>query len=84
MYWVYIVECCDYTYYTGYTNNLERRIVVHNSGKGAKYTRGRTPVVLVYREQFELKQDALKREAAIKKLSRIQKEKLIKQNTIVE
>ncbi|MHC1750317.1 MAG: GIY-YIG nuclease family protein [Cellulosilyticaceae bacterium] len=84
MYWVYIVECSDHTYYTGYTNDLKKRINTHNTGKGAKYTRGRVPVTLLYFEEFLEKQDALKREIAIKKLTRVQKEYLIKENTNME
>lgn len=72
-----IVECADGTYYTGWTNHLEKRIQDHNDGKGAKYTKARTPVTLVYYETFETKSEALKREAAIKKLSRREKEALI-------
>lgn len=77
MHYVYIVECSDGTFYTGYTNCLESRIKTHNAKKGAKYTRGRTPVVLRYYEEYENKVDAMKREAAIKKLSRDKKQKLI-------
>ena len=81
MNYTYILECSDGTYYTGWTNHLEKRINDHNENKGAKYTRGRTPVKLVYYEIFETKSEALKREAAIKKLSREEKEALIaKQN----
>lgn len=81
MNYTYILECSDGTYYTGWTNHLEKRIHDHNESKGAKYTRGRTPVKLVYYEIFETKSEALKREAAIKKLSREEKEALIaKQN----
>lgn len=79
MYFVYIVKCRDETYYTGYTNNIEKRLKAHNEGKGAKYTRSRGPVELVYWESYEEKGDALSREYAIKKLTRKQKEKLIKQ-----
>lgn len=75
--YVYILQCADDTLYTGWTNDLEHRIQAHNSGKGAKYTKGRTPCRLMYFEIFELKNDALKREAAIKKLKRYEKEKLI-------
>lgn len=78
MYYVYIIRCSDNTLYTGYTNNLIKRIETHNLRKGAKYTRGRTPVELVYHEEFNDKSEALKREHAIKKLSKIQKLKLIK------
>lgn len=78
MNYVYILECSDKTYYTGWTTDLEKRILVHNSGKGAKYTRGRTPVKLLYFEEFETKSEALKREVAIKKLSKGKKKNLIK------
>lgn len=66
MNYTYILQCADGTYYTGWTNNLEKRIHDHNENKGAKYTRGRTPVKLVYSETFETKSEALKREAALK------------------
>jgi len=75
---VYIIECEDNTYYTGYTNALNQRIKKHNQGKGAKYTRGRTPVNLVYKEEYETQSEAMKREYEIKKLTRQKKEKLIK------
>ena len=74
---VYILECRDGTYYTGWTTDVEARVKTHNSGTGAKYTRSRLPVKLVYFEQVEDRSAALKREAAIKKLSRLKKEKLI-------
>ena len=78
MHWVYIVECSDGTYYTGYTKNVERRIKEHNySKKGAKYTRSRRPVQLRYVECYETKQEACRREYEIKKLSRIKKQLLI-------
>lgn len=78
-YFVYILKCTDNTLYTGSTNNLAQRIEHHNTSKvGAKYTRSRRPVILVYSEKFEDKSTALKRELAIKKLSRIQKLQLIK------
>lgn len=80
MYFVYIIKCSDETYYTGYTNNIEKRLKAHNEGKGAKYTRSRVPVELVYSESYENKGDALRREYAIKKLTRKQKEKLIIQS----
>ncbi|MDO4618876.1 MAG: GIY-YIG nuclease family protein [Clostridia bacterium] len=79
MYYVYIVECSDRTFYSGYTDNVERRIHTHNIGKGAKYTKSRLPVTLRYFEECETKSDALKREAAIKKLPRFQKAELIKE-----
>ncbi len=72
-YWVYMVRCADDTLYTGITDNLERRIKTHNSGKGAKYTRGRGPVVLVYQEVCADKPEALRRELAIKQMSRREK-----------
>lgn len=78
MNYTYIVRCSDGTYYTGWTNNLEKRINDHNSGKGAKYTKPRLPVTLVYYEELPTKKEAMKREYAIKKLTRSGKEKLIK------
>lgn len=76
MHYIYIVECSDKTLYTGYTNDLDKRIKNHNEKKGAKYTRGRTPVVLKYFEEFDNKTDAMKRESQIKKLRRLKKLKL--------
>ena len=73
---VYIVRCSDDTLFTGITNSLSNRIKTHNEGKGAKYTRGRLPVTLVHKERLTSKSAALKRELQIKKLSRVQKEKL--------
>ena len=80
MYYVYILQCSDGTLYTGSTDNIERRFATHQSGKGAKYTRSRLPLRLVYRETCEDKSTALKREIAIKKLSRTQKLELIKKS----
>jgi len=77
MNYVYILKCSDKTYYTGWTNNLEKRVRLHNNKKGAKYTRGRTPVDLVYFETFESKSNAMKREYEIKKMTRKKKEELI-------
>ncbi|MEE3354840.1 MAG: GIY-YIG nuclease family protein [Candidatus Weimeria sp.] len=78
VFFTYMVECADGTYYTGYTTNLDRRIRAHNEGKtGAKYTRSRRPVKLVYYEEYDNRHDAMAREAMIKKLSRQQKEKLL-------
>ena len=76
---VYIVECADGTYYTGYTTNISRRINEHNFSikKGAKYTRSRRPVKLVYKEVYDNCSDALRREYQIKQLSRKQKIKLL-------
>lgn len=76
-YYVYIVKCSDSSLYCGYTNDIEKRIKTHNSGLGAKYTKSRLPVSLVYFEMAETKSDALKREAAIKKLTKKQKLVLI-------
>ncbi len=78
--YVYIVECADGSLYTGWTNNLEKRISAHNAGKGAKYTRSRLPVRIRYYETFEDKNDALRRECALKKLTRAEKESLIKRS----
>lgn len=75
--YTYILKCADNTLYTGWTTNLEKRLKAHNQGKGAKYTRARRPVTLVYQEIFETKEQAMHREAMIKKLSRPQKERLI-------
>ena len=75
--YTYIVECSDGTLYTGWTNDIEKRLKAHNEGKGAKYTRCRTPVKLVYLEESDTKQQAMSREAKIKQLSRQEKEKLI-------
>ncbi|APF24017.1 GIY-YIG nuclease family protein [Clostridium butyricum] len=77
MNYVYIVECSDGTLYTGWTNNLDKRIEQHCNGTGAKYTRGRGPVRLVYHEEFNDKRDAMRRECEIKRYSRINKLKLI-------
>lgn len=77
MNYTYILECNDGTYYTGWTNNLEKRLKDHNDGKGAKYTKVRRPVVLVYYEEFATKEEAMKREYAIKQMKRSEKKKLI-------
>lgn len=71
--YIYIVKCSDDTLYTGYTNDIFSRLKKHNLGIGAKYTRGRTPIKLKYYEEFENKSDALKKEYAIKKLSKNKK-----------
>ena len=71
--YVYILRCADGTYYTGWTTDPERRLKAHNSGRGAKYTRSRRPVEIVHLEELGTKSEALKREAAIKKLSREEK-----------
>ncbi len=81
MYYAYLLRCADSSYYAGYTNDPKKRTAAHNSGKGAKYTRSRLPVSLVYTEAFEDKSEALRREATLKKLSHKQKEALITPST---
>ena len=76
--YLYILRCADGTLYTGITTDVEARLETHRSGKGAKYTRGRTPLELVYREECEDHSQALKRELAVKAMSREEKQKLIK------
>lgn len=76
-YFVYIVECADQTLYTGWTTNVERRLKIHNAGRGARYTRERGPVRLVYVEEVPSRSAALKRELAIKRLPRANKLKLV-------
>lgn len=77
--YAYMLRCADGTLYSGYTPDPARRLALHNRGKGAKYTRARLPVQLVYTEAFATKSEALKREAALKKLSRAQKLALARQ-----
>ncbi len=79
----YILECADGTYYTGWTTDPERRVKQHNKGIGARYTKTRRPVKLVYLEEQPDKVTALKRELAIKRLKRIQKSKLVESGTQV-
>jgi len=74
---MYIVRCADGTLYTGYTPDLQRRVKAHNEGKGAKYTKSRRPVVLVYAESFSKKNEAMAREYAVKRMTRSQKLSLI-------
>jgi predicted GIY-YIG superfamily endonuclease len=76
-FWVYILECRDGSYYTGYTNNLEKRVELHNTGKGAKYTASHRPVKLIWSKQYKYYRHAIQEEARIKTLRRTQKEKLI-------
>ena len=78
MNYTYLLECADNTFYCGWTNDLEKRVNAHNSGQGAKYTKPRRPVVLVYYEEFQTKEEAMRREWAIKRLTRKEKERLIK------
>lgn len=80
MFYVYILRCSDNTLYTGYTVDLDSRIDTHNKGLGAKYTRGRLPVKLVYKEIHESKSEAMKREISIKKLKKSDKLNLIQNN----
>ncbi|UDI79143.1 GIY-YIG nuclease family protein [Staphylococcus taiwanensis] len=75
--YVYIVKCKDNTLYTGYAKDVEARIAKHNAGKGAKYTKIRRPVVLVYQETFTSKSEAMRREYEIKTFTREQKLKMI-------
>lgn len=89
MNYTYLLECADKTLYCGWTNNLDKRVEAHNAGTGAKYTKPRRPVVLVYYEEFQTKQEAMQREAAIKRLSKkdklalIEKRKVLKGETAV-
>ena len=78
LHYVYILKCRDGSYYTGYTNNLDERISKHQAGKAAKYTRGRLPVELIYYEELVGKSAAMKREVAIKRFTRAEKEKLVR------
>ncbi len=75
--YVYIVQCRDGSLYTGWTTDVEKRVAAHNAGTGAKYTKSRRPVTLVYFEALDSKSEAMKREAAIKKLTRSEKLELI-------
>ena len=78
MNYTYILKCKDDSLYTGWTNDLKKRITSHNAGKGAKYTKARRPVELVFYEELQTREEAMKREYAIKQLSRKEKEALIK------
>ena len=82
--YAYILECADGTLYSGWTNNLEKRLETHNAGRGAKYTRSRLPVKLRYYEAFEDKNEALRRECALKKLAHAEKLALIESGTVVD
>ena len=75
---IYILQCKDKTLYTGYTNDLKRRLKMHEEGKGAKYTRGRGPFRVVYTEKFATKSEALRREIEIKQFNRKEKLDLIR------
>jgi len=76
--YVYVLECADGSFYTGYTTDVDRRVAEHDAGEGAKYTRGRTPVELIYRESFGSRSAAMAREHEIKTLSRARKERLVR------
>ena len=78
VYYTYIVKCKYGTYYTGYTDNIEKRINLHNEGKGAKYLRGRGPVELVHQKKYKSKNEAMRAECNIKSMTKQQKECLIK------
>ena len=77
MNYTYILKCRDGSLYTGWTNDLEQRVAAHNTGKGAKYTKARRPVELVYFEEFETKEQAMKREYVIKQMARKDKLELV-------
>ena len=78
MNYTYILKCKDGSLYTGWRNDLEQRVAAHNTGKGAKYTKARRPVELVYFEEFETKEQAMKREYAIKQMARKDKLELVR------
>ncbi|MGW9909077.1 GIY-YIG nuclease family protein [Streptococcus sp. 151470009-6] len=78
--YMYVVECRDGSYYTGYTIDVKKRLAVHNSGKGAKYTRARLPVKLIYVEAFASKEEAMSAEALLKRKKRPQKEQFLSEN----
>jgi putative endonuclease len=75
--YVYVLECADGTYYTGYTTDVERRVSEHDDGDGAKYTRGRTPVSLVHVESYDSRSTAMSREHEVKTFTRARKERLV-------
>lgn len=81
---VYMVQCGDGSYYTGWTDNLEKRLLAHQEGKGAKYTRGRGPIQMMWHEEVADKSTALKREIEIKKWSRLRKQKFLAESKGVE
>ena len=80
--WVYIVRCRDGTLYTGWTKDLDQRVRAHNEGNGAKYTKSRRPVTLVYFEHCRGKREAMRREYQIKQLTRLEKLRMIEQGTL--
>ncbi len=84
MNYTYIVRCADNSLYCGWTNHLQERVEAHNSGKGAKYTRSRRPVELVYYEEFGTREEAMRREAEIKRMSRKEKLELMEGEAVTE
>ncbi|RKJ06555.1 GIY-YIG nuclease family protein [bacterium D16-54] len=82
MNYTYLLQCADGSLYCGWTNHLQERVKAHNEGRGAKYTRGRRPVKLVYFEEFATRQEAMRREYQIKKLTRQEKERLVKSGEV--
>ncbi len=76
--YTYMVACSDGSLYTGWTNDLEKRVRAHNEGKGARYTKSRRPVELVWHEAFPTKEEAMRREYEVKQLTRREKEELIR------
>ena len=77
-FWVYIVRCSNQTYYTGSTNDVGARLRLHNAGNGAKFLRGKGPVKLIYTKEYRYYKNALRAERNLKKLTRIEKEELIR------
>ncbi|NLW79790.1 MAG: GIY-YIG nuclease family protein [Ruminococcaceae bacterium] len=78
--WAYLLRCRDGSLYAGWTTDLEKRLAAHNAGRGAKYTRGRRPVALVWAEAYENKNAAMAQEARMKRMTKAQKEALVLQN----
>lgn len=83
-YFFYVLRCADATFYTGFTTDIKQRLMTHNSGQGAKYTRVRRPVEMIYHEQFATKSLALKKEYAFKRLTRQQKECYLREHGVAE
>ena len=82
MNYTYLLQCADGSLYCGWTNHLQERVKAHNEGRGAKYTRGRRPVKLGYFEELATRQEAMRREYQIKKLTRQEKERLVKSGEV--
>ncbi|WP_339252590.1 GIY-YIG nuclease family protein [Sporosarcina sp. FSL W8-0480] len=80
----YVLECKDGSYYAGYTNDLNKRLRVHNEGKGAKYTRGRLPVQCIYTEGYETKREAMQAEYQFKQLTRSAKERYLRKGQVTD